>query len=486
MGRKKRKVAEVAVEAPPPVEKEEAPVPAAQPPKPVSPTTVKVTPPAPADAAPAASGYAMQSHGAEIIGEDLYVSEGSESEEEAEGEEQPEVVLANSRLGLMRRGLLHPSGLVQPNRQWQRDDVGDKKEGEASEEEKKVEEELAKLDPAQRAARLLVEKQRKLEEAKETARRLESEENAGRDPCLFSKRTSFDIRMDQIEDKPWTRGAGDLTDFFNYGFGEDDWLEYSQQQLMIRQELTDASRQRRQPDPGIVPVTPRTPNKQTPRVAVAGGGDGNENGDGSAAPGDVAADGTVIGPTKVKTTDGDAMDVEEDGKGEKKVDVEHVGVGGAWGAGAAPGSVLARLIEEQERKTETPSAPKEQYVREEQPSGYRGREDWGGSQSSSQRSDWNQDSRDSYYGSQSDQGSHYQDDRYHQQQYPRRGGFHQGNGPPPPPSYYDGRGRGGGPPPRPPYQQPPPPHWAGRGGRGGGGDYHSRKRYREDHDRWRR
>ncbi|KAG7337512.1 hypothetical protein IV203_018958 [Nitzschia inconspicua] len=72
---------------------------------------------------------------------------------------------------------------------------------------KREEEELAKLDPAQRAARLLAEKQRKLEEAKIAARRLESEENAGRDPCLFSKRTSFDIRFDQIDDKPWTRAG---------------------------------------------------------------------------------------------------------------------------------------------------------------------------------------------------------------------------------------------------------------------------------------
>ena len=64
----------------------------------------------------------------------------------------------------------------------------------------------------------MAEKQRKLEEAKENARRLESEENAGRDPCLFSKRTAFDIRFDQIDDKPWERGAGDMTDFFNYGY----------------------------------------------------------------------------------------------------------------------------------------------------------------------------------------------------------------------------------------------------------------------------
>ena len=35
-----------------------------------------------------------------------------------------------------------------------------------------------------------------------------------------------------------------------------------------RQELTDAAKQKRLPDPGIVPVVPRAPTKQGERVAV--------------------------------------------------------------------------------------------------------------------------------------------------------------------------------------------------------------------------
>lgn len=194
------------------------------------------------------SGYAMTTHSAEIIDADIYVSDGSESDEDLQdplavsadggGEESVldeknpnraiQMILSGSRMGLMRRGVHHPSLLVQPNRQWSRqntavsDAVGAEREdaenGEGQEEDTAVaeerrkreqEEELAKLDPAQRAARLLAEKQRKLEEAKVMARKLESEENAGRDPCLFSKRTSFDIRFDQIDDKPWVRG-GDM------------------------------------------------------------------------------------------------------------------------------------------------------------------------------------------------------------------------------------------------------------------------------------
>jgi len=254
------------------------------------------------DAKKMSSGYATTSHSAEIIEEDIYVSDGSESDEDLMADKlhimsqqstssddnaddsgnavtsniagrSIEMVLSGSKMGLMRRGIHRPTQLVQPNRQWARQmpqdkdekpetsgDVADDDDDPAAAEERRKreqEEELAKLDPAQRAARLLAEKQRKLEEAKILARKLESEENAGRDPCLFSKRTSFDIRFDQIDDKPWERGAGDVTDFFNYGFSEEDWLEYAEQQLLIRQELIDANRQKRIPDPSIVPVIPK-------------------------------------------------------------------------------------------------------------------------------------------------------------------------------------------------------------------------------------
>jgi hypothetical protein len=349
MGRKKRKADEAGSDSMPPPADLDLP-----PPPPSSSTVVSSSNSAveikvedKKEGKPA-SGYAMASHGGEIIDEDIYVSDGSESDEEAE---DVEMVLAGSRMGVMRRGIHHPL-LVQPNRQWVRQDA----DAEAGNEEedalkrKQEEEELAKLDPAQRAARLLVEKQRKLEEAKETARRMESEENAGRDPCLFSKRTAFDIRFDQIDDKPWTRGGGDMTDFFNYGLTEEDWADYSQQQLMIRQELTDASRQRRPPDPTVVPVIPRAPNKQTPKVAVASSGDDDEAEDNM----EIDENAAVVGPVLVKTEDEGAK-VENKSEGPDKVDAVpdvHVGAGGAWGAGAPPGSVLARLIEEQERKAD--------------------------------------------------------------------------------------------------------------------------------------
>lgn len=346
----------------------------------------------------ASSGYAMTTHSAEIIDEDVYISDGSESDEdlmaeppepreeledddEQEGEKHIggesqakgrsiEMILGGSKMGLMRRGIHHHSLLLQPNRQWSRQNKENVKAGVGGEEtsedaaaaeerrKREQEEELAKLDPAQRAARLLAEKQRKLEEAKITARRLESEENAGRDPCLFSKRTSFDIRFDQIDDKPWTRG-GDISDFFNYGFQEEDWLEYSEQQLLIRQELIDANRQKRQPDPSIVPVVPKAPRKQNPKVAVSSSGGQSEGADDDHNEGDENA--PVAGPELVKTEEvrgkgGEDVAPDDDApqgpaKNEPKefVDVNS-GIGGAWGMGAIPGSKLAQLIEEQEKQ----------------------------------------------------------------------------------------------------------------------------------------
>jgi len=231
MGRKKRRVSST--------EDADAPseLPTSAPPQPAaSSSNITVQPPtAPAHEANAsnssshitqngekeaakASYYAVASHSGDMVEEDIYVSDGSEDEED-----NVDVVLSGSKMGLMRRGLHQPLQLVQPNlRQWVRPDGapcdgGEAIDAETEQQRQRKEEELSKLDPAERAARLLAEKQRKLEEAKESARRLESEENAGRDPCLFSKRTAFDIRFDQIDDKPWERGAGDLTDFFNYG-----------------------------------------------------------------------------------------------------------------------------------------------------------------------------------------------------------------------------------------------------------------------------
>ena len=135
---------------------------------------------------------------------------------------------------------------------------------------------LEQLDPAARAARLQQEKQRREHEAAIEARLKENETNVRQPPSLFSKRTAFDIRFDQIEEKPWERNLAPgqqpsnehLAEFFNYGLSEEDWLEYSQQQLLIRQELVDAHHQKRPPDPAIVPIQAPVKNEADDATAV--------------------------------------------------------------------------------------------------------------------------------------------------------------------------------------------------------------------------
>jgi len=193
---------------------------------------------------------------------------------------------------------------------------------------------------------------------------------------LFSKRTAFDIRFDQIEDKPWLRGNGDVSDFFNYGLTEEEWLEYSKQQLAIRQELIDARRQKRKPDPTIVPVTPREPETLKPGTENVGGltaeGEGSGTAAGSGGPGMGEGEG-AIGPAKPAEGSTSSEQLQQEpsaGPHEKQPDINTpVGLGGAWGAGAAPGSYLAKLIEEQERQGETSRSPSpsiQQQVQDQQ------------------------------------------------------------------------------------------------------------------------
>ena len=449
------------------------------------------------DETKASSGYAMTTHSAEIVDEDIYISDGSESdvdlmaeppepkmdEEEQQLDEEAakeqargrsiEMLLGSSKMGLMRRGIHHHSLLMQPNRQWSRAPKETAKaataEGEestaedaAAEEErrkKQEEEELAKLDPAQRAAILLAKKQRLLEEAKIHSRKMESAENAGRDPLLFSKRTSFDIRFDQIDDKPWTRG-GDMSDYFNYGFSEEQWIEYSEQQLQVRQELTDASRQKRPPDPSIVPVAPKAPKKQNPKVAVT-----SETGGVAADNDDDGMDGNapVAGPQakseKEKSKDTTRTDEAKQGPAkavkEEFTDV-NAGVGGAWGTAAVPGSKLAQLIEEQER----------QFDQQQGGSHPGGRDSFGQDDASYSRGGGNEDMSvsSSQYGG-GPRGGGFQNQPYHHHHQQQRG---QWDDRPPPGGHGEWNGNGGG-----GYGGPPQGgNWNDRGGGcGGGGAY---------------
>ena len=529
MGRKKRKVAEddqaAEVDEPPvdnPVEAasataEEATIPETT--KSDVPDSVSNakddTKEADTSGAAASSSYAMHTHSGEIIQEDVYVSDGSDDDEELL--QDLDIVLAGSRMGLMRRGLHHPSMLLQQaKREWVRggttatettegataDGNAETNAGEGGDteearmEQRRLEEEalLAKLDPAQRAARLLQEKQRKLEEAKEEERRLESEENAGRDPSVFSKRTAFDIRFDQIEEKPWTI-RGDISDYFNYGLSEETWLEYAENQLQIRQELIDAQRQKRPPDPNIVPVQPRAPKAQTPRVAVADSSteeaadgttiDGEANEDKAddakeAVKSEAPGEETIMGPVLVKKeaapssaarpSASESPVVPDGKKGLSNYYSDSGDAFGAWGAGTnGVDETLARLLEEQQRGGPEGDSGFDHGGRgdDEPRQNFRGQEGhWEGN-----GGDW-QNQRRPYH------------DRGHGGREPFNDGGHYSRPGPPPSdrssvSSQDGRRESN-------YPPPPPPQggyqrggrgFRGRGGRGRGGrDFDPRAR----------
>ncbi|TGZ74425.1 hypothetical protein CRM22_000935 [Opisthorchis felineus] len=43
------------------------------------------------------------------------------------------------------------------------------------------------------------------------------------------------------EDKPWKRPGADITDYFNYGFTEETWVQYCEKQKILRQEYANAT-----------------------------------------------------------------------------------------------------------------------------------------------------------------------------------------------------------------------------------------------------
>ena len=49
-----------------------------------------------------------------------------------------------------------------------------------------------------------------------------------------SKMTAYDIDFDTLDEHPWRQPGTDLTHFFNYGFNEATWLDYTEKQLKLR------------------------------------------------------------------------------------------------------------------------------------------------------------------------------------------------------------------------------------------------------------
>jgi hypothetical protein len=57
-------------------------------------------------------------------------------------------------------------------------------------------------------------------------------------PNIPNFKSSFDIEIDSLEDKPWRKPGANLQDWFNYGFNEETWREYCIMQRQVRGELS--------------------------------------------------------------------------------------------------------------------------------------------------------------------------------------------------------------------------------------------------------
>ncbi|KAI9002245.1 Fip1 motif-domain-containing protein [Gaertneriomyces semiglobifer] len=76
--------------------------------------------------------------------------------------------------------------------------------------------------------------------------------------------STYDIDLDTILDKPWTRPGADITDYFNYGFNEVIWKAYVEKQKGIRKDITSTEGQ----------VETYNQNGKRPRELEDGGLDG--------------------------------------------------------------------------------------------------------------------------------------------------------------------------------------------------------------------
>jgi len=192
-------------------------------------------------------------------------------------------------------------------------------------------------------SKVLEELAEQRQKAKEESRQKESLENASRDPSTFAAKTAFDLPMDGIQYKPWV--AGDITEYFNYGLNEQGWIDYADRQLVVRQELVDAAEQKRQPDPNIVSfdlynslkTSSKLEMKKKENLVVEEG----ECISGETSGSQFSLQCTIIPDSKRSST---VLEEDDDDGAET--------IGGVWGGNAKPGSLLAKLIEEQEKAFE--------------------------------------------------------------------------------------------------------------------------------------
>lgn len=76
---------------------------------------------------------------------------------------------------------------------------------------------------------------------------------------------AYDVDIDSIADKPWTKPGADITDYFNYGFNEATWRQYSAKQKGLREEYKrpqERRPRRRSPERRWSPERRRAPDRR--------------------------------------------------------------------------------------------------------------------------------------------------------------------------------------------------------------------------------
>ncbi len=57
-------------------------------------------------------------------------------------------------------------------------------------------------------------------------------------PGTINEQPTFEYDLAEVkdEDKPWRMPGADITDYFNYGFTEESWIQYCMKQKRLRAE----------------------------------------------------------------------------------------------------------------------------------------------------------------------------------------------------------------------------------------------------------
>ena len=159
----------------------------------------------------ALSNEALSPHGTTQRSSDYVKADLTYEVSEDDSDSSVDVVLGTSRVGLLAK---YDNIGATYNRVWT---AGEDADVEADDEKERMIEEWLRAkeegDQTEEQLRVLEKKigeeKEKLEEVRQKKRRIESEENAGRDPTLFSKRTAFDISLSLVEDKVSEMGGGE-------------------------------------------------------------------------------------------------------------------------------------------------------------------------------------------------------------------------------------------------------------------------------------